>query len=288
MSTETTQEKPKKPYLSYSAISTFTKCPLQFEFRYVKGMKKAPPGTQLAIGSAVHDMAELTLKHKMQNGEPLTVAAQKDAARDALLIAWKGDEEKDRDPVELTPEEKAVGAERTQGNAIDLAVTLAELHHTELATKLQPHSVEEKFRLEIDGSPYDLLGYIDVTEKPEQLVTLRDLKTKGKSPGKAEADESLQMTIYALAINSLYGHLPEDIVLDCLVKTKKPKYVEQHTTRTPEDLVRLLHRIRITIKALETGVYAPTDPSNWWCGEKWCGYWNDCPFGGGPALPVHG
>lgn len=292
MSTDSKQAPDKKPHLSYSAISMLTKCPMQFEFRYIKGLKRAPAGVQMAIGTAVHKGAEATLKHKIQSGELLTAEDQQDATRDALNVAWDGDEKKDYDPVELTAEEKAVGADKTKAKAVDMSITLSDLHATELAPTIQPHTVEEMFRLEIAGAKYDLLGYLDVTEKLEPasgvLMKLRDLKTKGKSPNKGEAHDSMQFSIYALAMFTIYGVLPDTIVMDCLVKTKTPKLVQQFTTRSKADMIQMIQRIRITMQAIETGVFPPTDPNNWWCSKDWCGYHSICPFGGGSPLPVRG
>lgn len=289
---DSTSRQKKKPHLSYSGISMFTKCPMQFKFRYVDGLKRAPAGVQMTIGSAVHKGAEVTFKHKMKFNELLTPEDQNDATRDALIDAWDGDEEKDIDPVELTAEEKAIGKAKTKDKAIDIAVALSDLHAKELAPTIMPYTVEEKFRLEIDGAKYDLLGYLDVTERHDlgdgEVLKLRDLKTKGKSPSKGEADETLQFSIYALAMFTMHGKLPDAIVMDCLVKTKTPKLVQQHTTRTKPQMIQLLQRIRITLEAIETGVFPPTDPTNWWCGDKWCGYWSDCPFGGGTPLPTRG
>jgi len=36
----------------------------------------------------------------------------------------------------------------------------------------------------------------------------------------------------------------------------------------------------VTLAAIKTGIFPPTNPDSWWCSEKWCGYWDDvCPFG---------
>jgi hypothetical protein len=54
----------------------------------------------------------------------------------------------------------------------------------------------------------------------------------------------------------------------------------QESTRDAADIEQLKGRMALTLAAIQTGVFPPTNPDNWWCSERWCGYWDGiCPFG---------
>ena len=46
-----------KPHLSASQLSMMARCPVQWEFRYAKGIK-SPPGVALLVGKATHVSVE--------------------------------------------------------------------------------------------------------------------------------------------------------------------------------------------------------------------------------------
>jgi hypothetical protein len=110
---------------------------------------------------------------------------------------------------------------------------------------------------------------------------LRDLKTKAKTPKENDADNSIQLTMYSMAVKVLDGVAPESIHLDTLVDLKTgPKLDVQTTTRGPDDWKALMHLVVEVNTAIEKGVFLPTTPDNWVCSEKFCGYWKDvCPYG---------
>lgn len=244
-----------------------SKCGEQYYRRYVKG-EKVPPRVAMAIGSAGHKSIESNLKAVINSGEMLPVEQVQDVARDELEGIWKSG-------VALTKEEMAVGMKAIKGGAIDTAVALSALHRTDLAPKLKPTHVERKFVIKLDGFPLDLAGQIDIQESTARI---RDTKTAAKSPSQAEADDSLQLTMYGLATKVIDGESPSEFFLDALVKTKEPKVVSVPTKRTNENYEMLLRRVERAALILEKGAFTPARTTDWWCSEKWCGYWDSCPF----------
>jgi len=241
------------------------RCPYQYEQRYIKGAIRLP-GVAMITGTGVHRAVEADLSHKIEAGELLAAEAVADLARDAVVAEWdRGVEVNvDRDG---TPDEAKAGA-------IDRAVSLASLHHSDLAPSLEPISVERRWKLDLEGYPYDLAGMIDI----EEADAIRDTKTAARSPAKTAADDSLQLTTYAVAIKYCNGVLPSRLCLDHLVSLKTPKVVTLETTRTERHVELFLRRLEVAMRQLEAGVFPPTDPSNWWCGERFCGYYADCPY----------
>ena len=43
-----------RPYLSWSAVSTFMQCPLKFKFRYLESLSEETLSSSLLFGSCVH------------------------------------------------------------------------------------------------------------------------------------------------------------------------------------------------------------------------------------------
>jgi hypothetical protein len=170
-------------------------------------------------------------------------------------------------------EEKKLAA-----GAIDAAVTMAATHHASIAPTIEPKRIEEAFVIDIKGADLSLAGTIDVQQTNGHI---NDLKTTAKSPSAGVADRSIQMTMYHMGASVSFGQTPEQLQLDYLVNLKSgPKVVTQTTTRTQDDWLGLLMRVETCHDVIKSGLFPPTNPDNWWCDERYCGYYNDvCPYG---------
>lgn len=256
-----------KPILHQSQITAYLRCGMQYFFRYVED-RIAPPSVALIRGTATHTAVDCNLIHKRDHGQLLDADAVADIARDSVNEEWeRGEVLLDEDATPMT----------AKGDTVDGAVRLATLHHGVLAPRLEPVHVERPFRIGSPALPVDLQGTIDLQEP----TRLRDLKTAAKTPAASVVENSLQLTMYSMAVKTMDGVAPESLHLDTLVDLKSgPALNIQSTTRGPEDWQSLLHRINTMNSAIEKGVFLPTNPDNWVCSKKFCGYWNDiCPFG---------
>lgn len=258
-----------KPHLSWSQMSMLSRCPVQFEWRYIKGVIR-PPAVALIVGSGTHKSIEANMREKQEHGKLLPDNVVMDAARDAVNERWK-------EGVALDDEEKSRGEKSVRGDAVDTAVSLAYLHHTDLAPDIRPEHVEREWRIVIPEASRDIIGYIDIQEREDRNWTIRDTKTSGKSPPADAAWNSDQLTMYALASHVLDKRIPP-LALDYLVKTKTPKTVVQTTTRTIEDFQPLLARISVALKLIDAGVFMPCAQDSYVCSRKFCGYWSQCVY----------
>lgn len=262
-----------KPYLSNSQLNMLSRCGMQYFFRYVEGIK-SPPGVQLILGKGVHSSVETNLRAKMA-GESLALEAVTQAAAEATRAEWAKEE-----PL-LTEEDREAGAANVLGRTVDTAVALAGLHARQVAPSISPVAIEAGFTIELPGFPFDLVGYKDV----EEATRVRDTKTTGKAPKEGSADESTQLTLYHM--ESAARGVSVDVQLDYLVAGTRPRYVPQASQRTTDDHIRLLRRIEVYAAQIESGVFPPTDPGNWCCSAKWCGYYEKhCPWGAKKAVTV--
>lgn len=254
----------EKPHLSPSQLNMLARCPMQYKYRYIDGIK-VRPGVALTIGSTVHESVEDDLRHKMDNEG---VLMEDENVKDNAASRFEANFLKDEPDL----------GEMEKGTAKDQSVTLSVLHHVALAPMIEPVALEEKLPLILNGFPFDLLGYIDIRE----YEAIRDTKTKGRTPPKSEIDTDLQFTVYSLLYKKHFGTIP-DIHIDCIVKTKKPKAVTISTSRSKAHHQQLIRRIEIASQIIEAGIFAPALPGTWWCSERFCGYWSRCPFGAADA-----
>lgn len=263
------EAKSTKPVIHQSQLSMLSKCGLLYEFVHVKGVR-IPPGIAQVRGTGVHGGAQVNLKNKIATGKLMPVEAVQEAAAQAFKAAWE------KEGVRLDEEEVLIGMDKVKGAALDVVTSLAGLHARELAPQLEPVKVEETWRLELKGSPVDLAGTTDVEEKRR----VRDLKTSAKSPNADAAETSEQLTVYALAKRTLDGTTGEvEVMLDTLVNNKTPKLVTQKSVRIDDDFREVLERVGRATKVIQSGAFMPADPSNWWCSQRWCGMWSQCPHG---------
>jgi len=244
----------------------FARCAEQFRRRYVCG-EIIPPGVALIVGSSTHKGIELNMKHRIQTGQLLPLDAVKDMTRDAVMSRWE------REGVLLTEIEEKKGWRKVRAEAIDTAVGLGSLHHSALAPIIKPTHVERPWRVVLDGFPYDMTGKIDLQEA-DWII---DTKTAGRTPPEDQIHSDGQLTVYAMAGNVL-DHKAYKLRKDILIKTKTPKVIQQTTTRDETDYNTILRRVETLSRCVEKGAFPPTDPGNWVCSPRFCGYHPSCVY----------
>ncbi len=251
-----------------TGIESFARCGVQWSRRYLDGDRR-PPSARMLIGTAVDRGHRANMQHKLESGELLPVERVKDEARDTLVRDWA-------DGVQLTEEDHDDGT-ASRDRALDMSVGLAGFSHSALAPQLKPTHVARKWVLDIEGMGIQLAGEIDLME----FDYIRDLKTSGKSPVRTLADESLQLSVYALAVRQIDGVMPENVALDYLVQTPKrgdQKLVTLEGRRNESSLGPVLARLDTMNKAIQSGIFIPCEVGHWACSARWCSYHSDCRF----------
>jgi len=261
-------EKPGlKPQLHISALNMLNFCGEQFRRRYIL-KEKRPPGVAMIVGTAADRSVTRNLQSKLDTNQLLPLAQVKQIAADTLNAEWQNS-------VALDADELVQGIERVKGEAIDKAVRLSSLHATELAPKLQPTHVQRQWTLDIVGYDMSLAGTIDVQEGSDSV---RDTKTKGKSPSEDIVHHDHQLTAYAMAAKVIDGKVPEQVTLDCMVDNKTPILKVYKSTRNEKDFQAFLARVENAIVALQKGVFVPAKQTDFLCSPKYCGFFSSCKF----------
>lgn len=237
--------------------------------RYIEG-HRIPPGIALSKGKAVHSAAEANFGQKMESFRDLPASDIVD------LSVATFDQEIAVPEFDFTDDERDQGTDIVIGKARDSVADMAKIHAEAQAPDYQPILVEGEITIPLPDAPRDLLAKIDLIDDQHRVI---DFKTAGKSKTQADADSSIQLTIYAAAHHAHYGSSPEDIRLDTIVQTKtKTTRNIVSTERSMVDFQPLANRINVVLHQIDAGIFAPTTPGAWWCGPKWCGYFSTCPY----------
>ncbi|MBN2131275.1 MAG: PD-(D/E)XK nuclease family protein [Sedimentisphaerales bacterium] len=262
----------EKPHISATQYTMWARCPEQYRRRYICG-EVIPPGIALLQGSAFHVGAETNMRQKIESHEDLP-------APEIVEAAAAGFEERVAGGYVLSDEESACGAKLVLGQAKDQLVALMWCHAAEQAPDYQPVAVEHTTRILFPHATHDMLAITDLRDDRGRVV---DFKTAARKPPQADADTSVQLTIYAAAYQIETGQPPSEVRLDVVTKTKTPKRHVLPSHRDRNDYAALLSRINTMLAAIAAlsghGIEPwPAAPVGaWWCCDKFCGFWRTCP-----------
>ena len=242
-------------HLSYSQINTYRTCPMRYYFRYIKGLKIPPPWA-IPLGKSVHQGIGYNLKQKIQTRQDLPLPQVLDAYDFAFESQTQGEVD---------------WQDKKRGMVKDMGVGLVGVHHRDCSPLVQPIAVEDKVKIPFENVDYCFLAYLDLIDENSIII---DLKTSQKSPNKAKAVTSDQLTAYALAYRVKYGKAEKGMRLDYLVNTKTPKYQPLPARRTSQEIDAFLEIVSRVQEGIEKEVFYPCSEDNWVCNPRSCGYYS--------------
>ncbi len=233
--------------LSYSSISTYETCPAKYKFQYEDKLPTTS-SPALAFGDALHR----TL-HRFHD-RPVPVAPSVEELHEMLDAEWVDDGYRD-------PGEEALYREHARQ-------VLAEYHRANAGSFRIPAALEFRFTVEIEG--VQLSGVIDRMDRiPGGGYEIVDYKTSRRLPPKAIVDRDLQLSLYYLAAQEIWGIEPERLTLYYLLPGER-----MTTFRTPADADDLRRRIATVAERIAAGKFEPR--ANPLC--DWCDFQHVCPL----------
>ncbi len=233
--------------LSYSSISTYETCPAKYKFQYEEKLPTTS-SPALAFGDALHR----TL-HRFHD-RPVPVAPSVEELHEMLDAEWVDDGYRD-------PGEEALYREHARQ-------VLAEYHRANAGSFRIPAALEFRFTVEIEG--VQLSGVIDRMDRiPGGGYEIVDYKTSRRLPPKAIVDRDLQLSLYYLAAQQIWGIEPERLTLYYLLPGER-----MTTFRTPADADDLRRRIATVAERIAAGKFEPR--ANPLC--DWCDFQHVCPL----------
>lgn len=245
--------------LSFSRVETYQNCPAKFRFAYVEGLSVgANPYT--SFGSSLHAALQRFYDQK------LPACPSEEQLLRYLFEVW------DSSGFEgMTREEQLVWYRHAQD-------VLRRFHARESGGYRLPADVEKWFELPFDDAL--VLGSIDRVDVDEHgRLEVIDYKTNKRVKDRAGVRSSLQLAIYALACEHLYGRLPQAVTLYFLVPGVQ---VRVPTDEMDFDAVR--RAVAEVAASVREGRFAPSP--NGLCG--WCDFRAMCPAWDGDGPDVLG
>jgi len=233
--------------LSKGKIDTYNKCPLQFKFRHILRVP-TPSRASADIGNAVHAVLEKMTKYEI-DGQKLT---QKQAF-DLLEKMW-----------DSRAFESETAANQAKAQAKELILTYLKWNKE---NPNEPIAVEKAFKLILGEVKFN--GYIDRIDKtPDGEYEVIDYKTGSDKITRVTIKDDIQMNLYALGTEKLYGKLPKTTSLFYL---KKDKMVVNDIDS--EKVNEVKNSIEDAVKSILDEKF-PANPSYSNC--KFCDFWDIC------------
>lgn len=232
--------------ISYSQLESFSLCPLQYKYHYILGIPTFQTAS-LSFGTSVHQALQYFYSQFIKD-QNVSFQILKDYYQKTWIpIGYSS----------LSHEKKM----KEQG------LSMLKNYYTKFHTQ-QPHifEVEKKFRLKL--SPHiTLKGKIDRIDQIKlKKYEIIDYKT-GKKPNEKELNESLQMSIYALALTDkkLYNFSLKNLQFTYYYLATQEKIT---IVKTDHDLKKAKNFILETVANIRSSSYSPKT-------GKWCDH---CPF----------
>jgi RecB family exonuclease len=239
--------------LSFTRIDTHRNCPRKFRYAYLDRLPTAP-SPHLSFGTSIHRALEGFYARKL----PSCPAVQE--LLELLYEHW------DHEGFEALERDEQVAYYR---HAQDV---LRRYHRRVASTYRLPLTTEAWFELPFDDAVVvGAIDRIDVDDDGDLHVI--DYKTNRRAQPRERVARSLQLAIYALACESLYGRLPATVSLDFVVAGAVVRV----------DLADIdLDRARAAVHDAATSIRSRSFPAtpNRLC--EWCDFRGIC-----PAWPDH-
>ena len=250
---------------SYSRISTYDNCGLQYLFAVVLGLDPES-SHNMAFGSVIHKIFEEC--EPDENGYSKITNTEQMAARYAQLF----------EEIESMFPNRAMARQFRRDGEVMLQ------RYVKFLKPGQAAMVERKFKVELDG--HRITGRIDRIDTIGRNVVVTDYKTSRHPLGWNEAKESLQLAIYHLAVRSdpELASLGEAASMQ-LVYPGAPLFKGEiaKRTQTPEQGEEALRRL----PGLMEGVLAEDFRPNPEADCMWCKFKPLCPlWSEGKELPA--
>lgn len=248
-----------RDHLSASQLNLYLLCPRKYAFSYVEKAPRAFKPIGYAFGSAIHSTLEWLHREKKAGRMPPLEAFVK-----TFLADWNA-QKVDTLRLRGVDDENVLLAQGKE---------LLTLYHAELSLKKPPQSVEMPFKVDLvdleTGEALDLPleGVIDLVETGDTVV---EIKTTSRAFSPIQLAQHLQLTAYGYAYQVLFRRKP-NLVLESLVKGKKPRLERAEVNRTKQDYVRFFHIAKGVTKAIRSGSFHPNP--GWQCAE--CEFFEAC------------
>ena len=237
-----------RAHWSYSAISQYLRCPLQYFFQRILSLPSRSISCGLVMGSSVHaGLAEYHRRVKDQE------EIEKEAIFKVFYDCW--DEKESHEKILFRDGDNR---DDSIGQGINLLETYLQEPPPEKIV-----AIEQRFLAPLCNSQGEyletpLVAITDLIKSTDRGLTVEEFKTSGRAYSESEVCSSLQPTCYVHAVQECLGQVP-NVEYTILIKTKTPKVQRLKTSRYSEDCGRLGDLVQTIQRAVDLGIFYPVE-----------------------------
>ena len=259
--TEISETLTGRSYLSWSAISTYLRCPLKYEFHYLDQFPEEFVSSNLIFGSAIHSALEAYFNEHLASGRVLGV--------ERLLEVYHEEwSQADLAAVQFGKSEDLAG----------LGSLAERMLQAFLASDLSRPAgsiigIEEELRSPVIADCPDLLARLDLMVETDEAFVVTDFKTARSrwSSGDVNAAEG-QLIVYHELVRQ-FADKPIRLQFAVITKTKQPEVEIQPVAADPARIERIRQLIQRVWASIQAGNFYPV-PNAMNCPT--CGYRDRC------------
>jgi CRISPR/Cas system-associated exonuclease Cas4 (RecB family) len=238
-----------RPHWSYSSVSQYLRCPLQYYFERVVKLPRTTMTDAQVLGSALHS-ALADYHRKLQAREPVSTQQ----VHEAYLSAW--DAQAGRSQI-VCSGSQPLEISRDVGFGLVELYLKEPLPETIIAVETPILVPVVNSHGEYLETPILVIPDL-ITQQKDGSLLVGEIKTSGRAFSESEVATSLQPTFYANALFETTGEEP-GVEYTVLVKTKTPKVQRIQAVRTPADYYRLGDIIGAVESAVRAGIFYPIE-----------------------------
>lgn len=244
---------------SYSRISTFETCPLQYKLQYIDKITTEEEGVEAFMGSRVHETLEKLYKD--------LVLSKTNMVEELVKYYNKIWKEEWHDEVFINRDDMTEEDYRKTGERA-IRDYYATYHPFDQAKTLW---TEKMVVFSLGDDEHKLRGVVDRLDKtPEGVLEIHDYKASQRMPTQEKMDEDRQLALYQIAVLEAYpGSENVELVWHYVLFDQ-----EMRSKRTKQQLEELKKEYIEAIDEIEAEKNFPPSESAL-C--DWCGYWEHCP-----------
>ena len=234
-----------RPHWSYSQLSQYLRCPLQYYFERILQLKRPFITSKLVFGSVLHEV--LAAYHRgIQLGSYLSI----DKAERFFQLLWQLRE----------AEELIQYSGETKEQLHDQAMHLIELYFDQ-PPPTDVVGVEQALVVPLKTSSGEflekpLVAIVDLLTRESGQLTVTEFKTSGRRYSENATDRELQATCYRHAVEERYDE-PASVQYKVLVRTQKPTLQALDIASESLNSGRLGARAQAADRAIAANVFYP-------------------------------
>lgn len=250
-------------------MSTFIQCPSKYKLKYVDGNYESVDAIHLELGNILHKSLEIKYRNIMEN-KPNDYRLLKEIIEKGVSEETEKDKGKFLNGVEQIKHKygnqlfSEVNVKSNLSYADKMITFYNYLEDDDIGKGWKPIAVEQPFLFSFNEW-VDFGGFIDRIDQNENGdLRVVDYKSSNKVFGDKDLTTPLQMVIYALACEELFGKVPVEFQYDMvLLGEKQQACTKGFYNRGVKKITKVLAEIK---ECEETGVWKPKPtPLCHWC-----------------------